>query len=67
MKVRNTKGIANPQFKTSGLQIRWNRVVDIGMVAVGVIGGPIGLALSISYFVADLATDGFHVSYEIKP
>ena len=25
MKVRNTKGIANPQFKTSGLQIRWNR------------------------------------------
>ena len=26
MKVRNTKGIANPQFKTSGLQIRWNRV-----------------------------------------
>ena len=52
MKVRNTKGIANPQFKTSGLQIRWNRTV--GFL------GPIGLGISIAYFVVDLSTDGLN-------
>ena len=25
MEVHHTKGIANPQFKASGWQIRWNR------------------------------------------
>ena len=40
---------------------------DVGMIAAGLVGGPIGLAVSISYFVADLTTDGFHVSYDIKP
>jgi hypothetical protein len=37
------------------------------MVAVGVFGGPIGLGISIGYFVLDLSTDGFGVSYDIKP
>ena len=40
---------------------------DVGMVAVGVFGGPIGLGISIGYFVLDLSTDGFGVSYDIKP
>lgn len=40
---------------------------DIGMSALGIIGGPIGLGISMGYFVLDLSTDGFGVSYDIKP
>ena len=42
-------------------------LADFGMVAVGVFGGPVGLGLSISYFVLDVSTDGFGVSYEVNP
>lgn len=41
--------------------------LDVGMIALGVFGGPIGLAVSIGYLVLDLSTDGFGVSYQIKP
>lgn len=33
--------------------------LDMAMLIAGTIGGPVGLAISTSYFVLDLATDGF--------
>ncbi len=33
--------------------------LDVAMLIAGTIGGPVGLAISTSYFVLDLATDGF--------
>jgi len=44
------KGNANPRFKASGLQIRWN----------GGLLGPIGFGISMTYFVIDVATDSFN-------
>lgn len=40
---------------------------DIGIAIFGIIGGPIGLTVCVGYYILDLATDGFGVSYEIKP
>lgn len=54
------KGGKGPEVFLKGLG-------DVGMIAVGVFGGPIGLGISVGYFVLDLSTDGFGVSYEIKP
>ena len=54
------KGGRGPEVLIKGLG-------DIGMIAVGVFGGPIGLGISIGYYVLDLSTDGFGVSYEVKP
>ena len=51
----------------TGYEVLTKGVVDVGMVVVGVFGGPVGLGISIGYFVLDLSTDGFGVSYEIKP
>ena len=42
-------------------------VLDIGMTSLGIIGGPIGLGISIGYFILDLSTNGFGVSYDIYP
>jgi hypothetical protein len=50
-----------------GYEVLLKGLSDVGMVAVGVFGGPIGLGISIGYFVLDLSTDGFGVSYDIKP
>ncbi len=54
------KGGKGPEVFLKGLG-------DVGMIAAGVFGGPIGLGISVGYFVVDLSTDGFGVSYEIKP
>ena len=51
----------------TGHEVLLKGVADVGMVAVGVFGGPVGLGISIGYFVLDLSTDGFGVSYDIKP
>lgn len=51
----------------TGHEVLIKGVADVGMVAVGVFGGPVGLGISIGYFVLDLSTDGFGVSYDIKP
>ena len=61
------KGIANPRFKASGLQIRWNgdpnvyakSTLDVVMVGVGFLG-PVGFGISAVYFIVDLSTDGFY-------
>ena len=53
------KGIANPRFKASGLQIRWNGGLDVAMGLVGLCG-PIGFGISMAYFVTDLTTDSFN-------
>lgn len=50
-----------------GSAVFFKGLADVGMVAVGLFGGPVGLGLSISYFVLDVSTDGFGVSYEVKP
>lgn len=51
----------------TGYDVLVKGLFDVGMVTLGVFGGPIGLGISLGYMVVDLATDGFHVSYEIKP
>ena len=50
-----------------GLEVAGKTIADVGVVIVGLLGGPVGLAVSIGYLVTDWATDGFEVSYEIKP
>ena len=51
----------------TGNEVWMKTSLDVGMIALGVFGGPIGLAVSIGYLVLDLSTDGFGVSYQIKP
>lgn len=51
----------------TGYEVLIKGITDVGMVVVGAFGGPIGLGISIGYYVLDLSTDGFGVSYEIKP
>ena len=51
----------------TGYEVGVKTAFDIGMTTVGIVGGPIGLGISIGYFVLDLSTNGFGVSYDIKP
>jgi len=50
-----------------GLEVAGKALADIGFITIGIVGGPVGLAISIGYLVADLVTDGFGVSYNINP
>ena len=40
----------------TGHEVLLKGVADVGMVAVGVLGGPVGLGISIGYFVLDFET-----------
>ena len=51
----------------TGLEVGGKFMADAIFIAIGVFGGPIGLGISIGYMITDWATDGFGVSYEIKP
>ena len=51
----------------TGYEVLTKGAADVAMVIVGVFGGPVGLGISFGYLVLDLSTDGFGVSYEIKP
>lgn len=50
-----------------GWQVGAKLCADLAVIAIGVWGGPIGLVISIGYIAIDFATDGFGVSYEIRP
>jgi RHS repeat-associated protein len=50
-----------------GMEVAGKTIADVGVVIMGLLGGPVGLAVSIGYLVTDWATGGFGVSYEIKP
>ena len=64
MKVRNTKGIANPQFKTSGLQIRWNRGGTIISTFWFVFGGR-ELVFHYGETMGKLIKDGINPGYPV--
>lgn len=51
----------------TGLEVGGKFIADAFFAAVGIWGGPIGLLVCTGYMIADWATDGFGVSYEIKP
>ena len=49
-----------------GWQVAAKSTGDLVMTVVGFCG-PVGFCISVGYFVIDIATDGFGVSYEVKP
>ena len=50
----------------TGWQVAAKSTADLVMTVVSFCG-PLGFCIGVGYFVIDIATDGFGVSYEVKP